>query len=68
MRVVDDRGTPVPIGTLGEIQVRGHNVMKGYWNSAAFGADDVVGEWFSTGDIGRVDADGYFFLVAQNNT
>jgi len=42
--------------------------MTGYWNSAAFGADDVVGEWFSTGDIGRVDADGYFFLVAQNNT
>jgi long-chain acyl-CoA synthetase len=67
MRVVDDRGTQVPIGTLGEIQVRGHTVMKGYWNLAASGADAVVDEWFSTGDIGRVDEDGYFFLVARKN-
>ena len=63
MRVVDDHGTQVPTGTPGEIQVRGHNVMKGYWNSAASDADAVVDGWFSTGDIGRVDEDGYFFLV-----
>jgi len=67
MRVVDDRGTQVPTGTPGEIQVRGHNVMKGYWNSAESGADPVVDEWFSTGDIGRVDEDGYFFLIARKN-
>jgi long-chain acyl-CoA synthetase len=67
MRVVDDHGTQVPTGTPGEIQVRGHNVMKGYWNSVASGTDAVVDEWFSTGDIGRVDEDGYFFLVARNN-
>jgi long-chain acyl-CoA synthetase len=65
MRVVDDRGTQVPIGIPGEIQVRGHTVMKGYWNVAASGADAVVDEWFSTGDIGWVDEDGYFFLVAR---
>jgi long-chain acyl-CoA synthetase len=67
MRVVDDRGTQVPTGTPGEIQVRGHNVMKGYWNLAESGADPVVDEWFSTGDIGRVDEDGYFFLIARKN-
>jgi long-chain acyl-CoA synthetase len=67
MRVVDDHGTQVPTGTPGEIQVRGHNVMKGYWNLAESGADAVVDEWFSTGDIGRVDEDGYFFLVARKN-
>jgi long-chain acyl-CoA synthetase len=67
MRVVDDRGTQVPTGTPGEIQVRGHNVMKGYWNLAESGADAVVDEWFSTGDIGRVDEDGYFFLVDRKN-
>jgi acyl-CoA synthetase (AMP-forming)/AMP-acid ligase II len=50
-----------------EIGVRGHTVMKGYWNLAASGADAVVDEWFSTGDIGRVDEDGYFFLVAREN-
>jgi long-chain acyl-CoA synthetase len=67
MRVVDDRGTQVPTGTPGEIQVRGHNVMKGYWNLAESGTDAVVDEWFSTGDIGRVDEDDYFFLVDRKN-
>jgi long-chain acyl-CoA synthetase len=67
MRVVDDRRTEVPVGMLGEIQVRGHTVMNGYWNSAATGTNKVVGEWFSTGDIGRVDEDGYFFLIARMN-
>jgi acyl-CoA synthetase (AMP-forming)/AMP-acid ligase II len=42
-------------------------VMKGYWNLAAFGADAVVGEWFSTVDIGWVDEDGHFFLCAQQD-
>jgi hypothetical protein len=42
--------------------------MKGYWNLAESGADTVVDEWFSTGDIGRVDEDGYFFLVAPRTS
>jgi long-chain acyl-CoA synthetase len=65
MRVVDDRGNQVQIGTPGEIQVRGHTVMKGYWNLTASGSDAVVDQWLSTGDIGWVDEDGYFFLVAR---
>lgn len=52
-------------GALGEIQFRDHTVMKGYWNSAAAGADTVVGEWFSTDDIGWADEDRYFFLGAR---
>jgi len=67
MRVVDEHDTEVPTGTLGEIQVRGHNVMKGYWNSPEATADALVDGWFSTGDIGRVDADGYFFIAAPEN-
>jgi long-chain acyl-CoA synthetase len=67
MRVVDQRGTEVATGTLGEIQVRGHNVMKGYRNLPEATADAPVDGWFSTGDIGRVDEDGYFFLAARNN-
>jgi long-chain acyl-CoA synthetase len=67
MRVVDDHGNQVPTGTPGKIQVRGRNVMKGYWNLAESDADTVVDEWFSTGDIGRVDEDGYFFLAAGKN-
>jgi long-subunit acyl-CoA synthetase (AMP-forming) len=55
----------VSIGTSGEIQVRGHNVMEGYWSLPEATADAVVSEWFSTGDIGRVDEEGYFYIVAR---
>jgi long-chain acyl-CoA synthetase len=68
MRVVDKYATEVPAGTPGEIQVRGHNVMKGYWNLPEATADAFVDGWFSTGDIGRVDEDGYFFIVARKNS
>jgi len=68
MRVVDKYATEVPAGTPGEIQVRGHNVMKGYWNLPEATADAFVDGWFSTGDIGRVDEDGYFFIVARTNS
>jgi long-chain acyl-CoA synthetase len=67
LRVVDGHATEVPTGTLGEIQVRGHNVMKGYWGLPEATAHAFVDGWFSTGDIGRVDKDGYFFIVACNN-
>ena len=64
MRIVDLMGHEVPQGELGEIQIRGHNVMKGYWNlpeatASALSADG----WFSTGDVGKVDEDGYFYIV-----
>jgi long-chain acyl-CoA synthetase len=49
----------------GEIQVRGHNVRNGYWSLPAATADAVVSDWFSTGDIGRVDEEGYFYIVAR---
>jgi long-chain acyl-CoA synthetase len=49
----------------GEIQVRGHNVRNGYWSLPAATADAVVSDWFSTGDIGRVDKEGYFYIVAR---
>jgi long-chain acyl-CoA synthetase len=65
MRVVDEYATEVPTGTPGEIQVRGHNVMKGYWNLPEATANAVVGGWFSTGDIGLVDEDGHFFIIAR---
>jgi long-chain acyl-CoA synthetase len=64
MRVVDEHATEVPVGTAGEIQVRGHNVMKGYWNLPETTAHALVDGWFSTGDSGRIDDDGYFFITA----
>jgi len=64
MRVVDPDGNEVAPGEPGEIQIRGHNIMKGYWNlpdatAAAISADG----WFSSGDVGKVDDDGYFYIV-----
>jgi long-chain acyl-CoA synthetase len=67
MRVIDEHATEVPTGQPGEIQVRGRNVMKGYWNLPEATADALVNGWFSTGDIGRVDEDGYFFIVTHGN-
>ena len=67
MRVVDEHATEVPTGTPGEILVRGHNVMKGYWKLPEATADALVDGWFSTGDIGWVDEDGYFFVVVGKN-
>ena len=67
MRVVDEHATEAPTGMAGEIQVRGHNVMKGYWNLPEGVADAVVDGWFSTGDIGLVDEDGHFSIIAHNN-
>jgi long-chain acyl-CoA synthetase len=64
MRVVDERGDEVARGEVGEIAIRGHNVMKGYWRRPDATAEVLDADgWFRTGDMGRVDADGYFFIV-----
>jgi long-chain acyl-CoA synthetase len=64
MRVVDDRGGEVAAGEIGEIQIRGHNVMKGYRGNpdATAAAIDADG-WFSTGDVAKTDEDGYYYIV-----
>jgi len=64
MRVVDLDGVEVPQGEVGEIQIRGHNVMKGYWNLPdATKATVTEDGWLNTGDVGKVDEDGYFYIV-----
>jgi long-chain acyl-CoA synthetase len=64
MRIVDATGTEAPRGESGEIQIRGHNVMKGYWNLPEATSEAISPDgWFSTGDIGKVDEDGYFYVV-----
>ena len=63
MRLVDDEGAEAEAGQPGEIAVRGHNVMKGYWGRPQETADSMKDGWFVTGDIATVDEDGYFFIV-----
>ncbi len=63
MKVVDDDGNPVDQGDVGEIVIRGHNVMKGYWNRPDATEESIRDGWFHSGDMATVDEDGYFFIV-----
>ncbi len=63
MRVVDNQGAELPAGQIGEIVIRGYNVMKGYWRNPDATADTITSGWLKTGDLARVDEDGYFYIV-----
>jgi long-chain acyl-CoA synthetase len=63
MRVVDNEGAELPAGQIGEIVIRGYNVMKGYWRNPDATAETISGGWLKTGDLARVDEDGYFYIV-----
>src|SRR5579863_8300425 len=63
MRVVDDEDHEVPLGEVGEIVIRGPNVMKGYWQRPEATAEAIRDGWFHTGDLARIDEDGYFYIV-----
>jgi long-chain acyl-CoA synthetase len=63
MRVVDEDDNPVEQGEVGEIVIRGHNIMKGYWQRPEATAEAMRGGWFHSGDMGRTDEDGYFYIV-----
>ncbi|HEX3323651.1 MAG TPA: long-chain fatty acid--CoA ligase [Solirubrobacterales bacterium] len=63
MRVVDEDDNPVAQGEIGEIVIRGHNIMKGYWQRPDATAEAMRGGWFHSGDMARTDEDGYFYIV-----
>jgi long-chain acyl-CoA synthetase len=63
MRVVDEQGADLPVGEVGEIVIRGPNVMKGYWQRPEATAEAIRDGWFHSGDLARMDEDGDFFIV-----
>ncbi|CAN5595974.1 long-chain fatty acid--CoA ligase [soil metagenome] len=63
MKVVDDDGQDVARGEVGEIVIKGHNIMKGYWGHDDATAESIRDGWFYSGDMGKIDEDGYFFIV-----
>jgi long-chain acyl-CoA synthetase len=64
VKIFDSTNQEVAVGDVGEIVIRGHNVMKGYFNKPEATADAFKGtSWFHTGDLGRKDADGYVYIV-----
>jgi long-chain acyl-CoA synthetase len=63
MRVVDEDGGDVEHGEVGEIVIKGPNVMKGYWRKDDETQKAIKDGWFHTGDMAKVDEEGYFFIV-----
>jgi long-chain acyl-CoA synthetase len=62
-KLVDEDGEQVATGEVGEILIKGHNVMKGYWKQPEATAEAIKDGWFATGDMAKVDDDGYYFIV-----
>lgn len=63
MKILDDHGVEMPTGEIGEIAVRGDNVMKGYWRLPDATKESFFEDWFLTGDLGNEDEDGYFSIL-----
>ncbi len=61
--IVDDDDRPLPVDAIGEIVVRGDNVMLGYLNQPEATAEAMKNGWYHTGDLGKIDADGYVYIV-----
>ncbi|HKO59547.1 MAG TPA: long-chain fatty acid--CoA ligase [Pyrinomonadaceae bacterium] len=67
MKVVDEDDCDVPDGELGEIVLRGENILKGYYKNERATAEAFRNGWFHTGDIGYRDADGFFYIVDRKS-
>jgi acyl-CoA synthetase (AMP-forming)/AMP-acid ligase II len=63
VKIVDDRGDEVPDGVVGELWVRGPNVVGGYWNKPAATAEAFTDGWFHSGDLARRDEEGFLYVV-----
>lgn len=64
MKIVDpETDEEKPVGEVGEVVIRGHQVMKGYYKKPEATAKAMRNGWFHTGDLGRMDEDGYFYIV-----
>lgn len=62
IRLVHDDGRDIPIGEVGEILIKSNSVMTGYWNDPENTEKTFLNEWLRTGDLGRMDEDGYYYF------
>jgi fatty-acyl-CoA synthase len=65
VKIVDDAGQVVPVGTQGELLTHGYSVMKGYWGDDQKTADSIVDGWMLTGDLATMDANGYVAITGR---
>lgn len=68
MRLVAEGGAEVPPGEVGEIAIRGENVMTGYWNRPEATEEAISDGWFRSGDLARVDEDGFYSSSTARRT
>ncbi|WP_313404384.1 long-chain fatty acid--CoA ligase [Aeromicrobium sp.] len=68
MKLINDDWSDLPHDpeAIGEIAIKGHGIMKGYYNRPAATAEAIQGDWFRTGDLARKDDDGYFYIVDRS--
>jgi long-chain acyl-CoA synthetase len=67
VKIVDESGREVAVGETGEIITRGPHVMKGYFRKVAATAERIRGEWLYTGDVGKREADGYYYHLGRRD-
>ncbi|MBT6122651.1 MAG: AMP-binding protein [Candidatus Puniceispirillum sp.] len=65
IRLVDEQGVDVPVGTNGEIWVKGDNVLDSYWNNPESTAKSLTDGWFHTSDVARIDENGFYWFVGR---
>lgn len=66
VKIVDETGAPVPVGSQGELWTRGYSVMKGYWNEAEKTTESIDADgWMHTGDLATMDAEGYVAITGR---
>jgi long-chain acyl-CoA synthetase len=58
----DESGQPVPVGSRGEIWMKGPNLIRGYWNKPEASAATIVDGWLASGDLGRIDEEGFLYI------
>jgi long-chain acyl-CoA synthetase len=63
IKVVDEGGTALPLGEVGELWIKGPNVVTGYWNKPTETAASFTDGWLHSGDVARIDADGFVYIV-----
>ncbi|RJR30703.1 MAG: long-chain-fatty-acid--CoA ligase [Desulfobacteraceae bacterium] len=63
VRIFDEQDRELPAGEVGEIVIRGTNIMKGYWRQPGETAEALRNGWYHTGDLGSIDEDGYIYIV-----
>jgi long-chain acyl-CoA synthetase len=63
VKVVDDDGRALPVGEIGELWIRGPNIVKGYWNNPEATAAAITDGWLHSGDLARLDDEGFVYIV-----